>query len=324
MALKTDQSLLELYTEMLRIRRIEERIADRYPEQKMRCPVHLSIGQEAIAVGVCKAALQTDFLVSNHRAHAHYLAKGGNLKAMIAEIYGKSTGCVQGRGGSMHLYDSAAGIMGSTPIIGSTMPVGVGIAFASTLKKEERAMIIFLGDAATEEGVFSECLNFAVLKQLPILFVCENNFFSVYSPLSVRQPKNRDLLTIVRGHGMWADSGYGNDVGMVHAKARGAFQRIREKQGPCFLEFTTYRYREHVGPYFDNHLNYRSEQEYEEWKKRCPVHTTLAQLRANDSIDDQVLADIDAKIALEIDEAFAFAEASPFPDFCIEEPIYSP
>ena len=147
---------LELFRETLRIRRIEEAIADRYDQQKMRCPVHLSIGQEAVAVGICKAALHSDFLVSNHRAHAHYLAKGGNLKSMLAEIYGKATGCCGGRGGSMHLVDRSVGMYGSTPIVGGSIPVGVGLAFASALKQEPHLTIIFFGEGSTEEGVFAE------------------------------------------------------------------------------------------------------------------------------------------------------------------------
>ena len=166
---------LDLFREMLRIRMIEEAIAGRYSEQQMRCPVHLSIGQEAVAVGVCKAILHSDYLISNHRAHAHYLAKGGSLKAMIAEIYGKQTGCCNGRGGSMHLVDQSVGMLGSTPIVGGSIPVAVGLAFATQLQRKEQITIVFFGEGATEEGVFAECLNFPALRKLPILFVCGNN-----------------------------------------------------------------------------------------------------------------------------------------------------
>ena len=168
---------------MLRIRLIEEGIADLYPEQEMRCPVHLCIGQEAIPVGVCSNLLREDIVMGNHRSHGHYLAKGGDLKAMMAEIYGKSTGCSKGIGGSMHLIDLSVSFLGTTPIVASIIPVAVGTAFASWLNNENRVTVIFLGRAATEEGVFTECLNFASLKKLPVVFISEDNFFSVYSPL---------------------------------------------------------------------------------------------------------------------------------------------
>ena len=167
--------------DMLRIRMVEEHIADRYPEQEMRCPVHLSIGQEAVAVGVCAALAATDQVVSAHRSHAHYLAKGGDLLGMIGELYGKDVGCCRGKSGSMHLVDPTAGFMAAVPIVGSTIPIGVGLAFASALKGERRVTGIFFGDGSTEEGVFAESLNFAVLKKLPALFICENNFYSVRS-----------------------------------------------------------------------------------------------------------------------------------------------
>ena len=271
MTLTQQETSLDLYRAMLRIRLIEEAIASRYQEQKMRCPVHLSIGQEAVAVGVCKAALHSDYLISNHRAHAHYLAKGGSLKAMIAEIYGKRTGCCMGRGGSMHLVDRSVGMYGSTPIVGGSIPVGVGLAFATYLKQESHVTLIFFGEGSTEEGVFAESLNFAALKNLPILFICENNFYSVYSPLAVRQPAQRDRAAIARAHGLVAHMGDGNDVEEVYRLAEQAISSIREGNGPVFLEFDTYRHREHCGSNFDNDIGYRTEEEFLFWKDKCPI-----------------------------------------------------
>lgn len=294
----------KLYFDMLRIRRVEEAIASRYPEQKMRCPVHLSIGQEAVAVGVCKTLLQTDQVISGHRAHAHYLAKGGDLKKMIAEIYGKATGCCKGRGGSMHLVDLEKGMMGSTPIVGGSIPVGVGLAFATALKKENRVTAIFFGEGSTEEGVWAESLNFAALKKLPVLFVCENNFYSVYSPLHVRQPAERNRIAIAAAHGLYTDEGDGNDVEEVYEKTQTAVQRIREGKGPAFVEFTTYRYREHCGPNFDNHIGYRTQEEASFWEERCP-------LKRYQELHD---ANIETQISQEIEEAFRFAIESPFPE----------
>jgi pyruvate dehydrogenase E1 component alpha subunit len=321
-SVKEDLSL-ELFRDMLRIRMIEEAIADRYSEQKMRCPVHLSIGQEAVAVGVCKAALHSDYLISNHRAHAHYLAKGGNLKAMIAEICGKSTGCCLGRGGSMHLVDRSVGMLGSTPIVGGSIPVGVGLAFATQLKGESPVTIIFFGEGSTEEGVFAECLNFASLKNLPVLFVCENNFYSVYSPLNVRQSPHRDRVAIAQAHGLTAKMGYGNDVEEVYRYAQEAIASIRQGNGPVFLEFDTYRHREHCGPNYDNNIGYRTEEEFLFWEKKCPL-----KLQANRLTDfghllgtsrslnhSRYIQALRQPIAEEIQEAFEFAEKSPFPQF---------
>ncbi len=291
---------MTLYYEMLRIRRIEEAIALHYPEQKMRCPVHLSIGQEAVAVGVCQNLSPKDYVISGHRAHAHYLAKGGSLPRMIAEIYGKKTGCCKGRGGSMHLTDLETGFVASTPIVASSIPIGVGIAFASLMKKEPRVTTIFFGEGATEEGVWAESLNFAALKKLPVLFICENNFYSVYSPLHVRQPEERDRVAIAKAHGIYTDAGDGNSVEDVFSKTNKALEHVRKGQGPAFLEFTTYRYREHCGPYFDNHIGYRTEEEAALWQTRCP-------LKNYQNIDEE------KQIAAEINAAFLFAHNSPLP-----------
>lgn len=186
--------LLSLYFQILRIRRIEEAIAECYKEQEMRCPVHLSIGQEAIAAGVCALLKKTDIVFSNHRSHGHYLAKGGSLPAMIAEIYGKETGCSKGRGGSQHLIDMSAGFWGSTPIVASTVPLSVGSAFYSKLKEDKKVTVVFFGDAAMEEGVLHESLNFASLHKLPIFFVCENNLYSISTHISARQPDRKIAL----------------------------------------------------------------------------------------------------------------------------------
>src|SRR3972149_11018294 len=212
---------LALFRSMLRIRRIEEALADRYAEQEMRCPMHLCIGQEAIAVGVCAALFANDVMFSNHRAHGHYLAKGGNLNALIAELYGRSTGCCGGRGGSMHLIDLDVGFMGATPIVGGTVPLAVGAAWAARLQAQDRLGVAFFGDGCFEEGVMHESLNFASLHQLPVLFVCENNNFSVYTPLRERQPA-RSIHAVAQAHGWRAWSGDGNDVEAVSAVAREA------------------------------------------------------------------------------------------------------
>lgn len=301
---------VELLFQMKRIRLIEEAIGTKYSEWKMRCPVHLSIGQEGVAATVGFLLHRDDYAVSGHRAHAHYLGKGGSLKRMIAEIYGKKTGCSAGKGGSMHLIDQSVGFMGSTAIVGGTIPIGVGLAYAIRLKKTQQISCIFLGDGAIEEGVFYEAANFAVLKNLPVLFICENNFYSVYSPLSVRQPEGRQICDVAKGIGLESHTGDGNKSEDLLRLTSQAVTRVREASGPQFLEFTTYRWREHCGPNFDNHIGYRSETEFLDWKVKDPIKVLEEKLK----ISNEEIQLIEDRIKMEIEEAFRFAEESPFPE----------
>lgn len=307
-------TLKRLHRDILRIRLIEERIVALYPEQEMRCPVHLSIGQEAVPVGVCAHLGVDDYVMSNHRSHAHYLAKGGSLKAMLAEFYGRATGCTSGRGGSMHLLDLHVGFLGAVPIVGATIPMAVGAAWASRMKNEPRVVVTFFGEGATEEGVFHEAINFAALKQLPVVFVCENNLYSVYSPLSVRQPATREVYELARGHGVPGAKANGNDPLAVYEAAGEAIARARNGGGPSFLEFETYRWREHCGPSYDNAIGYRTEAEFELWRERCPLQTFTRRLQDSAVLTDVELERATAAITNEIDEAVRFAKSSPFPD----------
>ena len=304
--------LAHLYRVMLRIRRVEEALAARYAEQQMRCPMHLCIGQEAIAAGVCAALRRDDAVFSNHRAHGHYLAKGGDLNAMVAELYGRSTGCCGGRGGSMHLIDLSVGFLGATPIVGGTVPLAVGTAWAARLKGEDRIGVAFFGDGCFEEGVMHESLNFAALYRLPVLFVCENNSFSVYTPLNERQPK-RAIHAVARAHGWGAWTADGNDVEAVLTVTREAVARARAGEGPQFLEFDTYRWREHCGPNFDDELDYRSREEIAAGKQRCPVARTRTKLIDERIIGNAQLDALEQEIAREIEGAFRFAFESPVP-----------
>jgi pyruvate dehydrogenase E1 component alpha subunit len=300
------------YREMLRIRLVEERIADLYGEQEMRCPVHLCIGQEATAVGVCAALEHADYVFGSHRSHGHYLAKGGDLGAFLAELYGKATGCCKGKGGSMHLIDRSVGFLGAVPIVGSTLPIAVGAAFGSTFEGDARVTAVFFGEGATEEGVFQESLVFAALKNLPVVFVCENNLYSVYSSLDVRQPEDRDITAVAVANGVTAAHGDGNDVESVYELARDAVAAARAGAGPSLLLLDTYRWREHCGPFYDNDLGYRTQVEFEEWHDRCPVETFKERLLERGVVVEDVEA-IAAEITAEIDEAVRFAKESPFP-----------
>lgn len=303
--------LLQLYEQMLRIRLVEEAIADHYGEGEMRCPVHLSIGQEAAAVGVCDALAASDKVYSTHRCHAHYLAKGGDLKRMFAEICGKAAGCIGGRGGSMHLMDVEKGMMASVPIVSSSIPLAAGSALADKRQRTGKVTVTFFGDASIEEGVFHETANFAQLHKLPLVFVCENNLYSVYTPLRQRQP-DRPLTDVARAHGMKAVHGDGNNVEEVYQLMSEAAARARAEEGPTFLLLDTYRWREHCGPNFDNHIGYRTEAEYKEWEVRCPLRALRERIGAALS-DDREKA-MTAAIAKEIEEARAFARSAPLPE----------
>lgn len=317
----TDQ--VALYRSMLRIRRIEEALADRYAEQEMRCPMHLCIGQEAIAVGVCAALSAKDVVFGNHRAHGHYLARGGNLKAMIAELYGRATGCCGGRGGSMHLIDLGVGFMGATPIVGGTVPLAVGSAWAAALMGEPRVSIVFFGDGCFEEGVVHESLNFAALHKLPVVFICENNEFSVYTRLNERQP-DRPIYRVAEAHGVAACAGDGNDVEGVLSAAQAAVAKARQGEGPQFIELKTYRWREHCGPSFDDDLNYRSKPEIENGLKDCPIAKFATRLQQRNVMSLSEIERFEAEIREEIKEAFQFALASAKPSSkSAEERLYA-
>lgn len=303
---------LAMLQAMVRIRHIEEALAERYAEQEMRCPMHLCIGQEAIAVGVCAALSPHDVVFGNHRAHGHYLAKGGNLNAMVAELYGRATGCCGGRGGSMHLIDLEAGFMGSTPIVGGTVPLAVGAAWAASLRNEKTVSVVFFGDGCFEEGVMHESLNFAALHRLPVIFVCENNEFSVYTHLNERQPQ-RPIYRIAEAHGLSSYSGDGNDIEVVLDIAKTAVDAARQGQGPQFIELHTYRWREHCGPNFDDDLEYRSPQEIETGLKNCPIAKYTAKLTPTMPSLDAEIKRIETEIRDEIAAAFDFALSSPKP-----------
>jgi TPP-dependent pyruvate/acetoin dehydrogenase alpha subunit len=304
---------LALYRSMLKIRRVEERIQALYPQGDMRCPTHFSIGQEAVAAGVCRHLRQEDHVISAHRSHAHYIGKGGSLRAMFAELYGKIDGCASGKGGSMHLIDLSVNFLGCVPIVGSTIPIGVGASFGAMLQDRAAVNVIFFGDAATETGVFHESMNFAAVHRLPVLFVCENNLYSVNTPLAARQPANRTIAELVRGHGIRTSQHDGQLVETVDVVAGDTIAYIRNKGGPALLEFMTYRWVEHCGPLGDVHLGYRTQEEFDSWVARCPIRLHRKLLEEDGLMDEAAHDALEAEIAAEIDDAVAFAQTSPFP-----------
>jgi pyruvate dehydrogenase E1 component alpha subunit len=284
-----------------------------YSSQEMRCPTHLSIGQEAAAAGVGLALSNKDVAVSSHRGHGHYIGKGGDLKRMMAEIYGKATGCSMGRGGSMHLIDRKVGFEGTTAIVGNSIPVGVGLGLALQAQNRRNISVVFLGDGAVEEGAFYESVNFAAVRNLPVLFICENNLYSVYSPLTVRQPKNRKIYKMVEGMGIKSIIADGNNVEAVYKSVSKAKAEILKKKQPMFIEMPTYRWREHCGPNFDNHIGYRDKKEFLRWQKKDPIKIFSNKLLKNKKVSQGQLDNIYRSVEKEIDEAFHFAKKSPFP-----------
>jgi len=304
----------DIFSTALRIRMVEERIAEQYTKNKMRCPTHLSIGQELPAVLVSRFLSTVDTAVSSHRCHAHYLAKGGDLNAMIAEIHGKETGCSLGRGGSMHLIDKEVGFMGSTGIVGNSIPLGVGLAMAHKLGKTDAISCIYFGDGATEEGAYYEALSFAAVKQLPALFVCEHNRYSVYSALDVRQPRGRSIAAVAQSIGVEAIELDSTDVKACLRSMSQIIRNMRSSKLPALVEFSTYRYREHCGPLYDDHLGYRAQEEYNYHYNRDPLNHPLKSCFKN-CLTQTKLRQLEQEVTREIDEAFLLAEAANFPSY---------
>ena len=256
--------LLKLYKNLQRFRSIELEISKRYSSWKMRCPTHLSVGQEAVPAAFSEIVKKNDFAVSSHRAHAHYLAKGGNLNKMIAELYGKKTGCSKGKGGSMHLIDLAT----SWDLQNSRKQYSCRHRARSSKIKIQTKKLCFFGDGALEQGVFYESVNFAAVKNLPIVFVCENNLYSVYSNMEHRQPNNRKNFKMVEAIGVKSLLCDGNNVEQCYKIFKKAAAYVEKKSKPIFLEFLTYRHLEHCGPNIDDNLEYRPRKEIELWKRK--------------------------------------------------------
>ena len=307
------EEMLSLLRGMMRIRCLEETLAERYQEQEMQTPTHFSIGQEATAVGVCSALEQQDVIYSGHRCHAHYLAKGGPLLGLVGELYGREIGCAGGRGGSVHLTDVGSGVIASSAILGQTIAVAVGSAWAFSLDHSRRVAVAFFGDGAVEEGIFHESLNFAALHKVPVLFVCENNLYSTHSSLAVRQPAGVQIHERARAYSLPSRQVDGNDVAAVFQATREAVEWCRSGRGPYFLEGLTYRWREHVGPLWDYDAGYRTKAEVEEWMARCPIKRLSEQLLRDGLSTEGELRRWREEIQQEIAQAIVVAKSSPFP-----------
>ena len=299
---------LALLRDMVRIRRFEEKCAELYGQGKIRGFLHLYIGQEAVAVGALQALGPDDAIVATYREHGQALVRGIPATAIMAEMYGKATGCSRGRGGSMHLFDAATRFYGGNAIVGGGLPLAVGIALADKLRGEPRVTACFFGDGAVAEGTFHESLNLAALWRLPVLFVCENNLYAMGTALE-RHQAQLDLALKARGYAIRAERVDGMNVLAVETAARRAAAFVRAGEGPYLVEARCYRFRAHSA--YDPEL-YRSREEVERWKRRDPIPAFTDALRLEGLLDPAALDRIEADAAREIEEAVAFAEQSPW------------
>ncbi len=312
---KKESKLIErMYRSLYRIRKVEEEVARIYLTDKIKSPVHLSIGQESIAVGVCEALRDGDIVFGTYRGHAMYLAKGGDLKAMIAELYGKVTGCARGKGGSMHLIDIEKGVMGTSAIVGTTIPLSVGYAYALKYKKSRSIVVSFFGDGAVDEGAFHESMNFAALNKLPILFICENNFYAIHSHhLNRRHSDN--LCERVQSYGIPTERIDDGDIFRIYELTKNYLEKIALGNPiPLFIECLTCRWKEHVGPYEDYHLGYRQKDDIEYWIENDQLK------KLKNLLNREVSSKIESEEIKKIEEAFQFAEESSFPE---KEELYT-
>ena len=303
---------LECYRTMLRIRRVQEALIREYhPAAEMRCPMHFCVGQEAPPAALCLTLKSDDDTFTGHRSHGYYLAKGGSLRGMFAEFFGKVTGSNGGKAGSQELSDEAAHFYSGT-ILATTLAIAAGVALARQMRGERRVVTATFGDGGADEGVVYETLNFAALKRLPIVFVCENNLYSTYSRQSTRQPIP-NIAERAAAFGVPSRRMFGNDVLAVFRASAAAVARARKGHGPSLLELETYRWCGHVGPENDDHLEYRTPDELAAWRKRCPIALLERRLRRLGLLDKSRIDALETEISHEIADAFAFARSSPFP-----------
>ena len=312
---------LDMLLDMLRIRRLEEKAAELYGLQKIRGFLHLYIGQEAVAVGVLHALRTQDNVLATYREHGHALVRGVGMNAIMAEMYGKQSGCSRGRGGSMHLFDRATRFYGGQAIVGAGLPVAVGLALADQMRQRAAVTACFFGEGAMAEGAFHEAMNLAALWHLPVLFCCENNLYAMGTALA-RSESQTDLCAKAASYGVPSRVVDGMDVLAVHQAASQAVAHIERNAGPMFLDLQTYRFRAHS--MFDPEL-YRDKTEVEHWKQRDPVQHFGAQLQAQGLLTEPERLQLDARALAEVSAAVAFAEAAPWePTQDLLLDVYSP
>ena len=305
----------QIYTLQKKIRYIEKTISKKYHENQMRCPTHLSLGQEAIAAATGLALKKSDISVSYHRSHAHYLGKGGNVRKMLAELYGFKEGCSKGVGGSMHLVDLKCNFYGSTAIVSNSIPIGVGIAYSMKINNIKNLVCIYIGDASIEEGVFFESINFCALKKLPVVFICENNFFSVYTHLKVRQPQKSKIYKVAKAMGVTSYKFSQNNPFKLYSNVKKIFDKVRKNPKTYFIEVETYRYLEHCGPNDDSALGYRDLKEIAKWKRKDPIEFSRNYLIKNKIFSRERIDKFNQKMTQEINKDFQYIKKLRRPQF---------
>lgn len=315
--MKYSNGLLEhLYRSMVRIRFCEESLVDPILEGEVRCPCHLYSGQEAIAAGICASLEESDYIFGNHRSHGHFLAKGCSMPELVGEVYGSEGGCARGRGGSMHLIDPGRGMMGAVPIVAGTISLTMGAALAASIREDSRVAVSFFGDGATGEGVLYECLNFAALRKLPMIFVCENNFYATHMPIRECRVEKR-IHKVAEPFCIASFEVDGNDVLQVYETGKRAVEQCRDGGGPVFIECLTYRFRGHVGP-DDNiqgeHTDIRSREEIDSWLQKDPISKFEEYLLSNELLESETLDEIRREARGEVAAAHRLAKESGLPD----------
>jgi TPP-dependent pyruvate/acetoin dehydrogenase alpha subunit len=301
--------MIEMYRKMLTIRFFEEKVTDLY-RAGLKGVYHLSNGQEAVAVGVCTALNKDDYILSTHRGNGHFIAKGGDLRALMAEFMGKKTGCNKGKGGHMHITDSSAGMLGANGIVGSSIPIACGAALSAKMRNSGQVTVSFFGDGAANSGPCHESMNLAGIWKLPVVFVCENNLYQVSVPCS-RHSSIMDLYLRASGYGFPGYSVDGMDVVAVYEAALEVVQRARNGGGPTLLECQTYRFRGHSEADPTRGLSYRNAQEIASWEAKCPIKRARAFIQQNSWVTDVELGEMEHQCRQAVEEAVAFAVSSP-------------
>jgi len=302
--------LIKMYTAMVKIRRVEERLMEVFATGVIPGFIHVSIGQEGVAVGVCSALRKDDYITNTHRGHGQAIAKGIDLKGFIAEIYGKRNGVCKGRSGSMHIADKASGILGSNGIVGGGIPLAMGNAFASQYLNDGRVTVCFFGDGASNEGTFHESLNLASLWNLPIMFCCENNEWAQFTPIE-KYIRIEEISKRAAAYGMPGISVDGDDILAVYDAAKKAVNRARKGKGPTLIECKTHRW---FGHFAGDKQKYRSPEEIEIVRQYDPIQRFQKRLAELNILDEKDIDSIEQRIRWEIEQAVKFAEESPSPE----------
>ena len=304
--------LIEMYRKMLEIRRFEEKVSELWEHGFIPGNIHLYIGEEAVAVGTCINLRKEDYITSTHRGHGHCIAKGGDMKKMMAEIMGKSTGYCKGKGGSMHICDETIGIVGCTGIVGAGIPIATGVGLAFQIKRTDQVCVCFFGEGSTNTGAFHEGINLAAVWKLPVIFICENNLYAISVPIS-KSTLVKNIADRAVSYGIPGVVIDGMDVVAVYEAVKKAIKRARAGEGPMLIECKTYRFRGHHEGDPSRGKIYRSEREMQQWEERCPIKNLKLKLLKENILSEKEVEKIENEVITAVEEAVRFAKESPYP-----------